>query len=167
MTETTYPTWTDERVETLKKLWAEGYSCSLISSRLPGFSRNAIIGKVHRMGLPLRGHDKVRSRQPVFRKPKRKREIGMVVVKIETPTWKSIPMPTERDRPATLYTLMDRPDNGCMYFYGDPRQDARGYCGKPREPGIAYCGECARICFDVRTPSERQKARQEREKVAA
>src|SRR5258708_21964674 len=44
-------TWTDERVETLKKLWAEGLSASQIAAALGGVTRNAVIGKVHRLGL--------------------------------------------------------------------------------------------------------------------
>ncbi|MGZ5850479.1 MAG: GcrA family cell cycle regulator, partial [Methyloceanibacter sp.] len=43
--------WNDERVELLKKLWAEGLSASQIASRLGGVTRNAVIGKVHRLGL--------------------------------------------------------------------------------------------------------------------
>ena len=43
--------WTDERVELLKKLWAEGLSASQIAGRLGGVTRNAVIGKVHRLGL--------------------------------------------------------------------------------------------------------------------
>ena len=44
-------TWTDERVETLKKLWADGLSASQIAAELGGITRNAVIGKVHRLGL--------------------------------------------------------------------------------------------------------------------
>ena len=43
--------WTDERVELLKKLWAEGLSASQIAGRLGSVTRNAVIGKVHRLGL--------------------------------------------------------------------------------------------------------------------
>src|SRR5258706_5925282 len=43
--------WTDERVEQLKKLWSEGLSASQIAGRLGGVTRNAVIGKVHRLGL--------------------------------------------------------------------------------------------------------------------
>ncbi|HZA02511.1 MAG TPA: GcrA family cell cycle regulator, partial [Hyphomicrobiaceae bacterium] len=43
--------WTDERVELLKKLWSEGLSASQIAGRLGGVTRNAVIGKVHRLGL--------------------------------------------------------------------------------------------------------------------
>ena len=44
-------TWTDERVESLKKLWGEGLSASQIAAELGGITRNAVIGKVHRLGL--------------------------------------------------------------------------------------------------------------------
>ena len=47
--------WTDERVEQLKKLWTEGLSASQIAAQLGGVSRNAVIGKVHRLKLSGRG----------------------------------------------------------------------------------------------------------------
>src|SRR6476620_7465060 len=44
-------TWTDQRVELLKKLWAEGLSASQIAAEIGNVTRNAVIGKVHRLGL--------------------------------------------------------------------------------------------------------------------
>src|SRR6056300_1947697 len=46
--------WTDERVEILKKMWGEGQSASQIAKELGGVTRNAVIGKVHRLGLSNR-----------------------------------------------------------------------------------------------------------------
>ncbi|WP_444452734.1 GcrA family cell cycle regulator [Rhodobacter capsulatus] len=46
--------WTDERVELLKKMWTEGQSASQIAKELGGVTRNAVIGKVHRLGLSNR-----------------------------------------------------------------------------------------------------------------
>ena len=46
--------WTEERVELLKKLWAEGLSASQVAKQLGGVTRNAVIGKVHRLGLSNR-----------------------------------------------------------------------------------------------------------------
>lgn len=46
--------WTDERVETLKRMWIEGQSASQIAKELGGITRNAVIGKVHRLGLSNR-----------------------------------------------------------------------------------------------------------------
>ena len=47
--------WTDERVELLKKMWLEGRSASQIAKELGSVTRNAVIGKVHRLGLSSRG----------------------------------------------------------------------------------------------------------------
>jgi GcrA cell cycle regulator len=62
--------WTDERVETLKKMWAEGQSASQIAKELGGVTRNAVIGKVHRLGLSNRaggpaGRDEAEDEAPV------------------------------------------------------------------------------------------------------
>jgi GcrA cell cycle regulator len=48
-------TWNDERVETLRAMWADGKSASQIAKELGGITRNAVIGKVHRLGLSQRG----------------------------------------------------------------------------------------------------------------
>lgn len=59
--------WTDERVETLKRMWAEGQSASQIAKELGGVTRNAVIGKVHRLGLSNRvgGKDEDEAEAPV------------------------------------------------------------------------------------------------------
>ncbi len=59
--------WTDERVETLKKMWGEGQSASQIAKELGGVTRNAVIGKVHRLGLSNRvgGKDEDEAEAPV------------------------------------------------------------------------------------------------------
>lgn len=61
--------WTDERVEKLKKLWSEGLSASQIAAQLGGVSRNAVIGKVHRLSLP--GRAKAGGTTTAARTPKR------------------------------------------------------------------------------------------------
>src|SRR5947209_17519794 len=62
-------TWTDERVERLKKLWADGLSASQIAGELGGITRNAVIGKVHRLGLSRRAKSPS-SAAPRPRKPR-------------------------------------------------------------------------------------------------
>ena len=52
--------WTDERVETLKRMWGEGQSASTIAKELGGVTRNAVIGKVHRLGLSNRNADEAK-----------------------------------------------------------------------------------------------------------
>src|SRR3981081_234422 len=62
-------TWTDDRVELLKKLWADGLSASQIAGELGGITRNAVIGKVHRLGLSGRAQSPSSS-APRARKPR-------------------------------------------------------------------------------------------------
>src|SRR6185369_705670 len=61
--------WTDERVETLKKLWLDGLSASQIAKQLGGVTRNAVIGKVHRLGLSGRATPSQPAR-PAFKAPR-------------------------------------------------------------------------------------------------
>jgi GcrA cell cycle regulator len=61
--------WTDERVETLKKMWNEGQSASQIAKELGGVTRNAVIGKVHRLGLSNRAGAAPAPAAPVAPKP--------------------------------------------------------------------------------------------------
>ena len=56
--------WSDERVATLKKLWLDGRSASQIAKQLGGVTRNAVIGKVHRLGLTGQGEGARRSASP-------------------------------------------------------------------------------------------------------
>src|SRR5437016_4477929 len=56
--------WNDERVETLKRLWAEGLSASQIATELGGITRNAVIGKVHRLGLSGRAKSPTANPRP-------------------------------------------------------------------------------------------------------
>ena len=57
--------WTDDRLEQLKSLWSKGLSITQIGQEI-GVSRNAVVGKVHRMGLPKR-------QSPIMRAEKRRR----------------------------------------------------------------------------------------------
>src|ERR1700682_6193691 len=69
-------TWTDERVETLKKLWTDGLSASQIAAELGGITRNAVIGKVHRLGLSGRA----KSPSSAAPRPRKARSSGMMRV---------------------------------------------------------------------------------------
>ncbi|TMV09770.1 GcrA cell cycle regulator [Ruegeria sediminis] len=61
--------WTDERVELLKKMWGEGQSASQIAKELGGVTRNAVIGKVHRLGLSNRTSGSAPAKAEVKEKP--------------------------------------------------------------------------------------------------
>ena len=88
--------WTDERVELLKKMWGEGQSASQIAKELGGVTRNAVIGKVHRLGLSNRatGGAKPAPKE----KPAAKAEPPKAEVKAATP--KPAPAPEPEAPPA-------------------------------------------------------------------
>ena len=62
--------WTPERVEILRKMWSEGQSASLIAGELGGVTRNAVIGKVHRLGLSNRGTVTTKEKKSDYAKAK-------------------------------------------------------------------------------------------------
>src|SRR5215469_1788811 len=88
--------WTDERVEVLKKLWLEGLSASQIAKQLGGVTRNAVIGKVHRLGLSGRATPSQPTR-PAFRAPRPPRPVM------------SGPRRAEAPRPETAVRVAPRP----------------------------------------------------------
>lgn len=93
--------WTDERVDLLKKLWGEGKSASRIAKELGGVTRNAVIGKVHRLGLSNRtsGGDKV---------PKPKTEKESIAAKTQPEPQAAKPEP-DRTPVAPQPTVLSKP----------------------------------------------------------
>ena len=83
--------WTDERVELLKKMWSDGQSASQIAKELGGVTRNAVIGKVHRLGLSNRAATAAAPKVETKAKPAAKAE-----AKAKTP-----PKPADSGAPAT------------------------------------------------------------------
>ena len=86
--------WTDERVETLKKMWSEGQSASQIAKELGGVTRNAVIGKVHRLGLSNRAG--AAPAKPAKEKEKPAAEPQATAAAKEAPATQAAP-----ERPAT------------------------------------------------------------------
>jgi GcrA cell cycle regulator len=92
--------WTDERVETLKRMWGEGQSASQIAKELGGVTRNAVIGKVHRLGLSNRSSGTAAAAKP---EPKTKPAAAK-------PEPKPRPAPkTESARPAVEPAVESKP----------------------------------------------------------
>lgn len=123
-------TWTLEHIEKLRALWAHGYSCSYIARQIGGgISRNAVIGKASRLGLPRRptplGNHHVR------------------YVKISSTKVKRVPVPAfvPLDDPpfAERVSTINLTDKTCRWPIGDPDQPGFAFCGRlPREDS-PYC----------------------------
>ena len=79
--------WTDERVEQLKSLWTEGLSASQIARVLGGVTRNAVIGKVHRLGLAGRASPARSERPRISMTPK----VSLRATHLSRRWWKKIP----------------------------------------------------------------------------
>lgn len=166
--------WTEERIEKLKRLWPTGLSASQIAGEIGGVSRNAVIGKAHRMQLPPRksanryydGNGRPRASKT---KGRPTRSDGMPLA----PKFAEIPLPEEPVRPAKLFKLVDLEDDQCRFIWGDPRTPDSGYCGCKKAPGSSYCaGHHARVytaprpLTDVRYYNDKHKRRQGRLPVA-
>lgn len=114
--------WTDERVDRLKALWEEGKSAAEIAEILGDVSRNAVIGKAHRLGLS--------GRPSPIRQNQRKT--------------KAEPKVEKKPKGATILDLNERM---CKWPIGDPKLPGFYFCGRPSIEGLPYCSEHASIAY--------------------
>lgn len=132
--------WTDDQVEMLKRLWADGLSASQIAAKLCGVSRNAVIGKVHRLGLTKRKDAQAPKprKVPTLRR-KRHEFIGRTVM---APVMEGKPLPecTDADIPIEQRkTLMELTNETCRWPVGDPANPEFYFCGAMPEIDKPYC----------------------------
>jgi GcrA cell cycle regulator len=141
--------WTDERVETLKKLWMDGLSASQIAKQLGGVTRNAVIGKVHRLGLSGRAAPSHPSR-PAFRAPRPPRPIPAPAPRqraMEPRPHAPAPRPmpfVELPGTATVLTLGR---HMCKWPIGDPSSTDFTFCGRRAGDESPYCTDHARVAY--------------------
>jgi GcrA cell cycle regulator len=120
-------TWSDERVELLKTLWASGKTAAQIATELgDNLTRNAVIGKAHRLGLSGR----------ITPAPK----------KIDKPLPVEINDVVAKDGGISLLELTEKT---CRYPYGDPKKSNFHFCGGEAIPGVPYCGEHAAMAYQT------------------
>lgn len=166
--------WTDERVTVLKKLWAEGHSASQIAKQLGGVTRNAVIGKVHRLGLsgratpsrPVKRPPRLARPKPRFTPeaaatvneaapaPARTQPAAAAAPPSQAPAVlaKLPPLPMDDGAPATILTLRD---SMCKWPIGDPADPQFAFCGRKADCG-PYCAEHASVAFQ---PARKRDAR--------
>ncbi|MEM9898912.1 MAG: GcrA family cell cycle regulator [Pseudomonadota bacterium] len=132
--------WTEDRVELLKKYWAEGLSASQIANKMGGVTRNAVIGKVHRLGLSGRATPAA---------PKRGCSADLADDVVGQPaaprTFDTGPGEAEFIAPIMLAETDGSPAvttvkrNTCKWPVGDPTSDDFRFCGESTVPGKPYC----------------------------
>jgi GcrA cell cycle regulator len=142
--------WTDERVETLKKLWLDGLSASQIAKQLGGVTRNAVIGKVHRLGLSGRATPS-QPQRPTFKAPRAPRPAIAAAPAPRRPLEPAAPaqMPTPAmvaEAPGTA-TVLTLGAHMCKWPIGDPASDGFTFCGRRSDREGPYCSEHARIAY--------------------
>ena len=150
--------WTDERVETLKKLWLDGLSASQIAKQLGGVTRNAVIGKVHRLGLSGRAAPSQPTR-PAFKAPRPPRPVTaapaprrMEAVASASPAPTTPVVYVEEPGSATVLTLGA---HMCKWPIGDPSSDGFTFCGRRTGAEGPYCIEHARVAYQPQQPRKR------------
>lgn len=159
--------WTNERVELLKKLWTDGLSASQIAGELGGVTRNAVIGKVHRLGLSGRAKTPAPAAKPRKARPSgqttpasssrpassqpqtqgaaalkmEEEPVNVVAIKPQIePVAELVPI-SER---ATILTLTERT---CKWPIGDPSSPDFYFCGRNSDVGVPYCAHHCKIAY--------------------
>lgn len=179
----TLPIWSDERVEQLKKLWQAGLSSSQIAAELgAGITRNAVIGKVHRLGLSGRrkeptGSKELRKiRRPQSPQPSRRiRALREAIEEATNDTHAahleaaaefdpSVISVSDAEIPVEhrITSIVDLEETHCRWPIGEVGTDAFYFCGAGgrKLDGLPYCARHSRIAYT--TPAERAEGRRTR-----
>lgn len=150
--------WNDERVELLKKLWAEGLSASQIAGRIGSVTRNAVIGKVHRLGLSGRATTtRMKSHRPRVRPTVNKRppakprftNVGNTALRALYQDAEPYIAPVEElvIPLAERKSIQTLEEASCRWPIGDPQEAEFHFCGKTKVTGLPYCEFHARRAF--------------------
>lgn len=151
--------WTEERVALLRKLWLEGLSASQIAKQLGGVTRNAVIGKVHRLGLSGRATPSQPPR-PAFKAPRPPRPVSTpsLAPRRALPLLSAapeLPQPHEVEAPGSA-TVLTLGTHMCKWPIGDPASDGFTFCGR-RTDGT-YCVEHQRVAYQPQQKGKRSTA---------
>ncbi len=131
--------WTDERVALLKRLWGEGKTAAEIASELGGVTRNAVIGKAHRLKLSNRVSPIQQNKKPV----------AVASNKQPAPVEKKIRQTLEQDNNRIGVSMMELDATMCRWPLGDPREEKFSFCGDGSIPGLPYCEAHSKVAYQA------------------
>jgi len=156
-------TWTTERIAQLHKYVTAGLTCSQIAAEI-GVTRNAVIGKIHRLGLttsgrpgrrPLGLSQRMRPQAPQI--PRRQTRLTRIFRAIAEAGPTIVPFPAEIEVPVESTrrcSLLELAGGRCRWPLSDPGKADFGFCGSEAVAGFSYCAGHARLAY--RLPSGRR-----------
>lgn len=132
----TKQTWNDERVNLLKSMWGAGKTAAEIAQQLGGgITRNAVIGKAHRLGLSGRI-------SPISTKKIEKSH------HIPAAAQALLSEPVV-EKSATAISMLELTESTCRWPLGDPKKAGFHFCGARPVPGLPYCGHHATAAYQT------------------
>ncbi len=150
--------WTDERIAQLKAGWEGGMTASQIAEQLgEGVTRNAVIGKAHRLGLEARPSPVKASEDGVAEAPAPSASTAPAAAPTAAPApAPAIPRPAAR-KPvrtgkAAKTTLLDLNEKICKWPIGHPGDHDFHFCGKASQAGFPYCTEHCLVAYQAQLP---------------
>ncbi|MCK5384275.1 MAG: gcrA cell cycle regulator family protein [Alphaproteobacteria bacterium] len=165
--------WTEDRVSLLKRLWGEGHTAAEIAKQLGGVTRNAVIGKAHRLKLSNRVSPIQQNKKPANKNVERKtaKKTSSVAPasghNISTISSLKGMQATYSNKSGELYSLMDLKPRMCRWPCGDPKHEDFGFCGDAAMPGLPYCEKHAKLAYQASTRNRIFNAEKEVKEIKA
>ena len=142
--------WTEEKVGKLRELWGKGKTASQIAEIIGGVSRNAVIGKAHRLNLS----SKLKTRSSYqYTKNNLKADENNVKFKGKRGKFKSLLLNNDFE-PAKNLNLEQLTEDTCKYMEGNPNEKNASFCGRKNVEKFSYCPLHLMIVFQPKGKRE-------------
>ena len=141
--------WTEEKVNKLKELWGRGSTASQIAEIIGGVSRNAVIGKAHRLNLS----SKVKARSSSKIVKNIKSQTNQIQLKGKRGKFKSLIL-DKNFEPAKNLSLEELTDETCKYMEGNPNEKDASFCGRKNVEKFSYCPLHLMVVFQPKGKKE-------------